>query len=110
MKAEAGANWDIGKREYVKTEYFWELCKDDGMDEYGNGIYGNYYCVDLKRDLWLLLGRSMCKKRRNVFDEQMIYVKNDIKNPFIMGILYYAEHVYNCFEMTRYVYTTSNNN
>ena len=57
-----------------------------------------------------MLGRYMWKNYRIVFDDHIIYVKNDTQNTYKMGIINYAERVRDFFELAKYLPPPIRNN
>ena len=51
-----------------------------------------------------MVGRSVCNKNKNLFDENMYYFSNDIQKTFRMRILKYAERTRKVFEMAKILY------
>ena len=47
----------------------------------------------------------MWKNHRSVFNEHIIYVKNDIQKPFKMVVTEYSERVRESFGLARYLST-----
>ena len=54
-----------------------------------------------------MVGRSVCNKNKNLFDENMYYFSNDIQKTFRMRILKYAERTRKVFEMAKILPTLS---
>ena len=75
-KEDTGNQWTLGGPLNVVPDDFWDLCKVDDLDCNSDVITGKYRCIDLDRSLWFMLVKYMWKNH-SVFNEHMIYVKND---------------------------------
>ena len=51
----------------------------------------------------------MYKNHRSLSDERIMCVKNDIQNPYKMGIPKYAEHMREIFDLAKYLPPSRNN-
>ena len=60
--------------------------------------------------MWFMLGRYLWGKIFSLFDEHIIYVKNDIQNLYKMVILKYDELVREMFEMANFLPPPISNN
>ena len=78
-KEDSGNQWTLGEPENVVLYDFWDFCKADSLDCGGDIIIGKDQCIDLDSALCLIMGESMWKNHRIVFNEHVIYVNNDIQ-------------------------------
>ena len=77
----------------VSTEEFWTWEKSDTIGYDGHAYLAINKCVEVKRELWLELGKCMWRKHQSFYHEHMKYVRNDILKPFKVKILRYTERV-----------------
>ena len=60
-------------------------------------------CVELKREIWLYLGKCMWSKHRSVYQDHMKYICNDITKPFKVKILRHEESVRDMHDLYKYL-------
>ena len=59
--------------------------------------------VDLERELWFELGNCMWRKHRNVYQDHMKYVRNDIFKPFKVKNFRYTKCVCGMHDLAKYL-------
>ena len=67
----------------------------------GDPISGLDRCTYFEKQLWLELENSMWSKHRSTFQDHVKYIHNDIVNPFIFGVLQYAEHIREMHDLSK---------
>ena len=103
MKEIAGDEWTLGDLTGLSSKYFWTWVKTDTT-----GYYGHYYlargkCIELKRGLWLYLGKCMWRNHQSAYQEHMKYVCNVIVKPFKVKTLCYTKRVREMHELAKYL-------
>ena len=67
-KEDGGNQWTIGKPESFTLDGVWCLCKANGLDCDSDELTAKYQRIDLDRDFWFMIGRSMFNNRCSVFN------------------------------------------
>ena len=93
VKYIAVDKWTLGEMKGLSTNDFWAWEKSDGLDYYGDAYLGLYKCVNFDKEIWFELGKCMRRNHHIVFQDHLKYLRNDIVNPFCVGILRYAERI-----------------
>ena len=107
---KAGNQWSLGKPEGVCLEDFWAFWNTNVIGCYDDDTTAEDSCINLDQALWFMLGRSSHKKHLSMFGEHIYYVRNDIQNPFKIGILKYADNVNEMFAVDKLLPPLSRNN
>ena len=81
-KEDGGNQWTLGKPESFTLDGVWCLCKANGLDCSGDVITDKDRCIDMDFTLRFMLGISIWKIIEVGFNENIIYVKNNTKNPY----------------------------
>ena len=74
-------------------ERLWIWKNLDGVNASEDVYLGADMWINLKKEIWLELGKSTCKKYQSIFQDHVKYIHNDIVKPFRVGILQYPERI-----------------
>ena len=103
VKDKSGDQWGIDKPGDVALDYFWAFGKNNVLEEDGDTINSVDGWIELDIALCFMLGRPTWNIYCNIFDEHIYYVINEIKKPFNIIIIYYAECVRGVFQVEKLI-------
>ena len=80
--------------------------KADSCKSENDTISGVDWCKHFEKQLWFQLGKRVWSKYCYVFQDHLIYIDNDIVNPYRLIIFQYAEYVRDMHDLNKLLHPT----
>ena len=102
MKDIAGDKWELGELKVISTDDLWDWAKDS-IVYYRHDYLGLGKCIRFKSEIWFKLGKCMWRKHWSIYQDHLIYVHNDIVNPFCVSILRLVKSIKEMHDLVNYL-------
>ena len=95
--------WALWATDNVTMEQFWNWAKNESNNGSNDMYLEHDKYSDFEKLIWSELGKSMQRKHRGTFQENVKYIHNVIVKTFRVRIIQYAEHVHTIHNLSKYL-------